>query len=217
MRSSASRILNRYQLFATLVLILLSTSFLPVVVNVAPAVHAQSSSSLFTLPAGAYTPSFVVSNEVTLLSADSQSKTLAPGESASFTVTYDVHAGSNPSQITQAFFVVSWTPSWPPSTGYYFPMYNGMPGLAPGINQTQTLTVTVPSTPGTYYIWFLMGSFDSMQDAVNSYTSEPPLPAHLEVTTLEGTLWNSTTPLPLPVSHLGVVVTSTNVYSIGGD
>ena len=163
---------------ALLVVLLMAGSFLSLV----PIEPARTvGSSLFTLPAGAYTPSFVISNEVTLLSVDSQSKTAAPGESVPFAVTYNVHAGSNPSQVTQAFFVVSWTPSWPPPAGYYFPMYDGTPGLAPGVTQSQTLTVIAPTVPGTYYIWFLMGSFYSMADAVNAFSNSPPLPAHLEV------------------------------------
>ncbi len=149
--------------------------------------------SIFTLPVGAYTPSFAISNEVTLLSSNTQTVSATPGQSASFTVTYNVHSGSNPSQVTQALFAVSWAPNWPPSAGYYFPMYNGIPGLAPGINQTQVLTVTAPSTPGTYYIWFLMGSFYNMQDAVNSYTNEPPLPAHLKIVVSPFTTTSTTT------------------------
>jgi hypothetical protein len=72
--------------------------------------------------------------------------------------------------ILQAFFIYSWTPSWPPPDGYYYPLYNGGPGPYPGTGkQSFSFNLTVPTIAGTYYLHFCSEASFGMRDAVNQY------------------------------------------------
>jgi len=77
-----------------------------------------------------------------------------------------------PGIIMQAFFIYSWTPSWPPpSSAYYHPLYNGAPGPYPGTGiQAFSFDLTVPDKGGVYYLYYCCGAEYNMQDAVNKYT-----------------------------------------------
>jgi len=84
--------------------------------------------------------------------------------------------GHPPAVIMQAFFIYSWTPSWPPPGGYYYPLYDGIPGYYPGVKRSFSFNLTVPSEPGVYYLYFCKGAEYNMQDAVNQYTQPLWLP-----------------------------------------
>jgi hypothetical protein len=157
----------------------------------APKVTA--SSDLLSLPAAPYGWQYADSSHNSLMtnplagpliSVSQQSITASPSQTVSVSVTYQVFAQSppnNPNEIDQLFFVESWTISWPPQ-GYTIPLYNGIPGLNPGVTQTSTITFTVPSVSGTYYLWLCFEAQYSMQDAVNQRTQPMTgLPGHLKV------------------------------------
>jgi hypothetical protein len=137
---------------------------------------------LFRLPAGAVMPDdTVLTNYGLLTSVNNQMVTASPGQQISLTVNYQKWAPTNPSEIDQLFLIASWTRSWPPSSGYYYPIYNGMPGLYPGATRSATVSVTVPSTPGVYYLWFCTCAHYSMQQAVATYTTPLTLPANIRI------------------------------------
>ena len=117
-------------------------------------------------------------------SGDQQVVYASPGETISVTAQYQVwtppEVGS-PGVIWQLFFIYSWTPDWPPPPGHYAPLYDGIPGRYPGVTETKTFQVTVPSTPGTYYLWFCMSQHYSMEQAIAEFTTPLTLPAHAKI------------------------------------
>jgi len=119
-----------------------------------------------------------------LISVSEQSISASPGQTVSASVTYQAFAQTVPNnydEIDQLFFVESWTTSWPPQ-GYTIPLYNGIPGVYPGVTETKTISFTVPSVSGTYYLWLCFEAQYSMQDAVNQRTqSMNGLPGHIKV------------------------------------
>jgi len=146
-------------------------------------------SELVSLPAGATNSENGRDTETILLSIDVDSETpgdqqvvtASPGETIAITATFQVWSSGGPGIIKQAFFVYSWTPSWPPSTAYYTPLYNGQPGYHPGVTLTTSFSVPVPQDMGNHYLWFCLGAHYSMELAVNQYTTSLSLPAHAKV------------------------------------
>lgn len=105
-----------------------------------------------------------------------------PDQTLSASCTFQRYSGAgNPSEISQAFFIMSWTPSWPAPEGYYIPIYHGMPGVYPGVTRTTSFSFTGPSTPGTYYLYWCHEAHYSMRQAVNSYDQPLDLPAHAKI------------------------------------
>jgi hypothetical protein len=102
-----------------------------------------------------------------------------PGATVTINLTFQLWTA--PGIIKQSFVVYSWTPSWPPPSGYYVGLYNGAPGNYPGATVTTNFALTAPSTPGRYYLWFCGDAQYNMQDAVNKYTQPPKVPAHAEI------------------------------------
>jgi hypothetical protein len=63
-----------------------------------------------------------------------------------------------------------------------------MPGLSPGVTQTNTISFTAPSVSGTYYLWLCFEAQYSMQDAVNQRTqSMSGLPGHVKIVVTSST------------------------------
>lgn len=112
---------------------------------------------------------------------DRQMVIASPGESVTFSIQYHIWNLVAPAEIKQAFFIVSWTPSWPPSVEYYIPIYDGNAGLAPGITGTTSFSVTVPDEPGEYFLWWCTSSHFSMGQAVEEYTTPLALPGHAKI------------------------------------
>jgi hypothetical protein len=152
---------------------------------------ASVSSDLLSLPAAPYTqPPYQLANSTQslsqLVSVSSQSVNAASGQTVSLTLTYEIAAVFNPSEIDQLFFVESWTPAWPPN-GYTLSVYNGIPGTSPGVTGTETVSFTAPSQSGTYYLWFCFDAQYSMADAINARTSSMVgLPGHIKVVVSPG-------------------------------
>ncbi len=105
-----------------------------------------------------------------LLEVDKQVVEVNPGET--FTVKVKHQIWSTPGIIRQAYFIASWTPTWPPPSGYYFPVYDGVPGNYPGVTGTKTITVKAPSKPGEYVLWFVGHAHYSLSQSINSETGE---------------------------------------------
>jgi len=143
--------------------------------------QAKAQTDLYSLPSGAKMYNGELDTETILLSISQSVVTASPSETVTLTTTYQVWSSGGPGIIKQAFFIVSWTPSWPPPTGYYIPLYNGQPGYYPGVTETKNFSITAPSTAGTYYLWFGSGAHYSMQDAVNQYVNPLTLPAHAKI------------------------------------
>lgn len=76
----------------------------------------------------------------------------------------------SPGVVEQDFFIYSWTPSWPPPEGYYYAIYSGGPGTYPGKIIPIDFSLTVPSKPGVYYLYYCSGAEGNMPNAVNKYT-----------------------------------------------
>jgi hypothetical protein len=109
---------------------------------------------------------------------DQQSTSVLEGTTINVTGEFQIF---NPPQssgdIRQAFFIYSWTPSWPvPNSNYYQPLYNHVPPTYPGTTQTFNFNLTVPNKEGLYYLFFCFGHQYNMQDAVNQYTKSPLAP-----------------------------------------
>jgi len=83
---------------------------------------------------------------------------------------------TSPTDLRQAFFLFSWTPSWPvPNSNYYYALYNDVPGTFPGVTQTFSFSLTVPSQPGVYHLYFCSGHRSDIPTAVNTYKQQPSL------------------------------------------
>ena len=155
---------------------------------IAPKVRADPE-ELLSLPAGATNCLNGRDTETILLNIDVDSETpgdqqivaTPPGETISVTATFQVWCSSGPGPIKQAFFIYSWTPSWPPSSMYYMPLYNGQPGYYPGLTLTTSFSLTVPEDEGNHYLWFCLGAHYSMELAVNEYKTPLTLPAHAKI------------------------------------
>lgn len=143
--------------------------------------QAKAGVDLYSLPSGAKTWTGGIDTETILVSMSQQVITASPGETITLTATYQVWSSGGPGIIKQAFFIVSWTPSWPPPSGYYIPLYDGQPGYYPGVTETKSFSLIVPSSAGTYYLWFGLGAHYSMQDAVNQYINPLTLLAHAKI------------------------------------
>jgi N-acetylneuraminic acid mutarotase len=147
--------------------------------------HIYERTDLYTLPVGAEDPNAVLDSETILNSVSGQTIKASLGSTVSIDMTYQIWSSAGPGIIKQALLIFSWTPSWPPPSGYYIPLYNGQPGYAPGVTQTTTVQITVPSDPGTYYVWFGSGAEYSMQDAVNKYANPLSTPAHIKIIVMD--------------------------------
>lgn len=111
-----------------------------------------------------------------------QSSKVEPGETVSVTCAYQIYSYSNPNEINQGFFILSWTPTWPPPAGYYVPIWNGISGLYPGTGQkTTSFSFTAPSAKGTYYLYWCSNAHYNMQLAVSQYSQPLDAPAHAKI------------------------------------
>jgi len=98
---------------------------------------------------------------------------VSPGQTINGRITFQRWSGmSNPNEVSQVFLLYSWS-SLPPRQGQYTPLYDGSPGVYPGVTQTKTFSITAPNTPGTYYVWAYHKAAYSMQDAINEITRFP--------------------------------------------
>ncbi len=114
-----------------------------------------------------------------------------PGQTLTGDCTYQRYSGSgNPNEIQQAFFVMSWTPNWPAPEGYYIPIYNGIPGVYPGITRTTQFSFNIPTDSGTYYLYWCRQSHYSMRQAVDTYDQPLTLPAHVKIVVGENLVRN---------------------------
>jgi hypothetical protein len=147
---------------------------------------------IFSLPAGARdsdpSKSILDNTKILLdLNVSGQGNTVyaLPGETILGNCTYQIFAPSNPNEINQGFFIMSWTPAWPPAREYYIPIWNGISGLYPGTgNQTQSFNFTAPSAPGTYYLYWCRSSAYSMPQAIDNYYEPLGLQAHAKIVVL---------------------------------
>ena len=108
-----------------------------------------------------------------------------PGETLLATCEYHIWSGAgNPSEINQGFFIMSWTPSWPPSSEYYRAVWNGISGVYPGVTNNASFSFQAPTTPGTYYLYWCGEAHYSIPQAVNNYDQDlgvPGTPAHAKI------------------------------------
>jgi hypothetical protein len=146
-------------------------------------------SEIVTLPAGcrSYDTSDLGLDQSRLLislglSGSGQTVYVNPGDTVTGVCTYQIYSGAgNPNEINQGFFIMSWTPSWPPPSGYYIPIWNGISGVYPGVTNTADFSFRAPTTPGTYYLYWCGGAHYSMQLAVSMYNQQLTLPAHAKI------------------------------------
>ncbi|MEM1550843.1 MAG: hypothetical protein QXR13_02785, partial [Candidatus Bathyarchaeia archaeon] len=145
--------------------------------------EAAPQSELYSLPAKALVPPGDSLIDRALLTSVSPGQTItaSPGQTISLTVGYQIWQGSNPNEIDQMFLLYSWSPSWPPPSGYYAEIYNDIPPSYPGTTGTKQISITVPKTPGTYYIWVGWCAHYSVPQAVQGFTKQPSLPAHIRI------------------------------------
>ena len=128
--------------------------------------QTSSSDKIVSLPASAIHGG----KDTWLLEVDKQIVDVSPNETFTINVKYQIW--STPGIIRQAYFIASWTPTWPPPSGYYFPVYNGIPGNYPGVTETKTITIKAPSKPGEYVLWFVGHAHYSLSQAINSEIGE---------------------------------------------
>lgn len=105
---------------------------------------------------------------------------VSPGENVTINITFDIWEPSGPSILNQAFMIYSWTPVWPPPAGYYYPLYNGMPGYFGGTVR-DSFNLTAPTSPGNHSLWLCAAEQYNMGDAVGTFTQLPSLPAHAQI------------------------------------
>ncbi|MEM2738450.1 MAG: CARDB domain-containing protein [Candidatus Bathyarchaeia archaeon] len=146
-------------------------------------IYPLTQPELYSLPARALVPPGDSLIDRALLTSVSPGQTItaSAGQTISLTVGYQIWQGSNPSEIDQMFLLYSWSPSWPPPSGYYAEIYNSIPPSYPGTTGTKQISITLPTTPGTYYIWVGWCAHYSVPQAVQGFTSKPSLPAHIKI------------------------------------
>jgi len=159
---------------------------------------------LFSLPAPAIGPDGSLIREAILESiTPQQAFSASPGETISLSATFYVWTARLGENV-QVFLVVSWSPSWPPTSGFYVALYEGAPGTYPGIRQTRTFTLTVPTSLRTFYVWFCRGAAFNMQQAISGYEAPLTIPAHVKITV-------RTT----PITDFGIAATSSQTVTQG--
>jgi hypothetical protein len=137
--------------------------------------------TVLELPAGAWYPGELTPNTILQsinVAGQGQVAVVGPGQTISVSYSMQIFANPTaPAEIRQAFFGYSWASSWPPWDAYT-EIYNGMPGLYPGVTKTGTFNIKVPTIPGEYNVWLLGGSAYRMRDAVAAHTSPPTVLPH---------------------------------------
>jgi hypothetical protein len=125
-------------------------------------------------------------------------------------LTYQVFAPANPNEIVQLFMTESWSTSWPPASSYVIQLYNGIPGVSPGVTTTRTVTFTAPSAPGTYYLWLNVDSQFTMQNAINHKTTPMnELPSHIKIN-----VTNTPTPTSTSASSTSMSIVTTIISAL---
>jgi len=138
-----------------------------------------------------------------------------PGEIVLGTCRYQIYSGAgNPSEISQGFFILSWTQGWPPSEGFYIPIYNGIAGVYPGVTKTASFSFNAPTVPGTYYLYWCGGAHYSMKQAVNCYNQPLSLPAHAKIVVMDTPDPHNETPTSLWIYALFTVAIAIAVAGI---
>jgi hypothetical protein len=147
-----------------------------------------SGDSLYSLPANALLGDHRTYREAELLRidvdpapGDQQVTSVSPGQSVDVDLTFQIWEPRGPSILNQALITYSWSPTWPPASEYYAPLYDGTPGYHPGVTVNRAFTLTAPGSPGEYYIWFCAAEQYSMEDAAGTFTESPVLPAHARI------------------------------------
>jgi hypothetical protein len=165
----------------------------------APKLRAES--EVLQLPAGAYYANHGQTYATILqninVANQGQIATVAPGQTITIAYTMQIFCNMGPppvpGEIRQAFFGYSWASSWPPWDAYA-EAYDGTPGLYPGVTKSDSFTLQVPTSPGSYNVWFLGESQYSMQDAIAAHTSPPTAFSHAIIVV-------TTTNRPSPVGY----------------
>jgi hypothetical protein len=165
----------------------------------APRLRAES--EVLQLPAGAYYANHGQTYATILqninVANQGQIATVAPGQTITIAYTLQIFCNMGPpplpGEIRQAFFGYSWASSWPPWDAYT-EVYDGIPGLYPGVTKSDSFTLQVPTSPGSYNVWFLGESQYSMQDAIAAHTSPPTALPHAIIVV-------TTTNRPSPVGY----------------
>jgi hypothetical protein len=78
--------------------------------------------------------------------------TVSPGATVQTTLKGQVWSTQNPTEIDQLIQYYSWNPL-PPSTSTSSCLYNGVPGLYPGVSGTVSSSFIAPTSPGTYFVY----------------------------------------------------------------
>lgn len=143
---------------------------------------AAGSGSLYSLPECATLPSGSLETRATLNSVSGGQLVKAqPGEPFDFTVGYQIWEGANSSERDQLMFLASWTPTWPPPAGYYWGIYNAVPPAYPGTTGSTLFSLTAPSTPGTYFLWFVFDANSGYAQAASAFASPLTTPGYIEI------------------------------------
>jgi len=138
--------------------------------------------TLFPLPWKAYGSDGNLRQQAILNSVSNQKISAYPGETVYVTTFFSVYNMANPLERQQLFLIDSWTPQWPPPADYYYVIYDGVPGLAPGTSQALEVPIKAPVIPGTYYLWFCSTTGFNAQTAINSFSNILPPIAHMMIT-----------------------------------
>jgi hypothetical protein len=140
------------------------------------------SSDLYALPAGAIGPGGSLVDRALLSSVNpNQTLKVSAGEMISLTINYEIWQGSNPSERDQLLLIFSWTPVWPPSSGYCVGIYDGVPTAYPGYSGDKVVEIQAPSVSGTYYIWFCFGANYGIDKAAEDFKEPLSTPAHIKI------------------------------------
>jgi len=144
--------------------------------------YIPSVDDLYVLPAASKAPENVLRGQHHLILSVTPSQTIlaTAGAQVPITINYRLYAPINPNEIDQLFLIASWTPSWPPPLGYYYAIYDGIPGTSP-ISGSATFNISAPSSPGTYYLWYCSSAHYSIPLGVGTYASALTLPAHIKI------------------------------------
>jgi PKD repeat protein len=139
---------------------------------------------LYQLPACAVAPDGSLVDRALLTSVSgSRDLSVQPEQTLSFTADYQIWQGPNPSEIDQLMFVSSWG-DWPPSQGQYWGLYSDVPPGYPGTTGSASFSMTAPSSPGVYYLWFVFDANYGYAQAASDFRNHLYSPAQVKITVI---------------------------------
>lgn len=170
---------------------------------------AEGDGDLYPLPAPGKWPNNAEGDNLRMLDGSPRTVFVDPGASFEVDLTFQRWENGGCGIVSQVFLILGWTPSWPPPPGYYIGLYNGQPCPDPGVTMSTTVSLTAPTTPGTYYLYLGASGDFSVDQGVKIYTNPLVPRAHFKVVVGGSGEWAYS--LPVTITNPGAALASYQV------